>query len=62
MELLNNICMALSTPNELIMNVITVPANFIEAFFAFKIFTSILNVKSSNKQFFACFMCLIWYI
>ena len=53
MELLNNIWMALSTPNELIMNVITVPANFIEAFFAFKIFTSILNVKSSNKQFFA---------
>ena len=52
MELLNNIWMALSTPNELIMNIITVPANFIEAFFVFKIFTLILDVKYSKKQLF----------
>ena len=58
MELLNNIWMALSTPNELIMNVIIVITSFIEAFFVFKIFTLILNVKYSKKQFLAyVFLC-----
>ena len=50
MELLNNIWMALSTPNELIVNIITILANFIEVFFIFKIFTLLLNVAYTKKQ------------
>ena len=50
MELLNNIWMALSTPNELIMNVITVLTSFIEMFFIFKIFTLLLDIKYTKKQ------------
>lgn len=50
MELLNNIWMALSTPNELIMNVITVLTSFIEMFFIFKIFTLILKITYTKKQ------------
>ena len=50
MELLNNIWMALSTPNELITNLITILPCFIEVFFAFSIFTLVLNVHYSKKQ------------
>ena len=50
MELLNNIWMALSTPNELIMNVITIITSFIEIFFIFKIFTLLLDIKYTKKQ------------
>lgn len=53
MELLNNIWMAFSTPNQLIMNIIIILTSFIEAFFVFKIFTLLLNVKYSIKQFIA---------
>lgn len=50
MELLNNIWMALSTPNELIVNIITILANFVEVFFIFKIFTLLLNITYTKKQ------------
>ena len=50
MELLNNIWMALSTPNEFIMSIIVIITNFIETFFIFKIFTLLLNVTYTKKQ------------
>lgn len=50
MELLNNIWMALSTPNEFIMSIIIIITNFIEIFFIFKIFTLLLNVTYTKKQ------------
>lgn len=50
MELLNNIWMALSTPNEFIMSIIVIITNFIEIFFIFKIFTLLLNVTYTKKQ------------
>lgn len=50
MEILNNIWMALSTPNEVIISIILTIASFFENFLIMKLFLSILNIKASNKN------------
>ncbi len=50
MELLNNIWSALTTPNETLINLIMLPAAFIETYLTLLIFTSLLKIKSSYKQ------------
>lgn len=50
MEILNNIWMALSTPNERLVNILTIPLFFVENFLIMTIFISILNIQVSNKQ------------
>ena len=50
MEILNNIWMALSTPNEGLMNIIYFIAGIVENFLTMHIFLSIFNINSSKKQ------------
>ena len=50
MEILNNIWMALSTPNEGLLNVLLIPAGFIENYIIMILFMSILNITSTKKQ------------
>ena len=50
MELLNNIWNALSTPNEGLINIISIPANFIEGFLSLMLFTVLLNISSNPQQ------------
>ena len=50
MEVLNNIWIAISTPNEVLINVLVSLATFVEAFLIMKLFLSILNIKASIKQ------------
>ena len=50
MEILNNIWMAISTPNEGLVNIIVSLATFIENFLIMTLFLSILNIKSNSKQ------------
>ena len=50
MEILNNIWMALSTPNEGLLNVITIPLFFVENYLILTLFISILNFNATKKQ------------
>ena len=50
MEFLNNIWMAISTPNEGLVNIIVSLATFIENFLVMTLFLSILNIKANVKQ------------
>ena len=50
MEILNNIWMAISTPNEGLLNILLIPAAIIENFLIMTLFVSILNTTSSTKQ------------
>ena len=50
MELLNNIWNALTTPNEGLLNILLFPNAFIESILTLIIFTTILNLKTSQKQ------------
>ena len=50
MEILNNIWMALSTPNEGLINALSIPFLLIEAYFCLLLFSSILNLKLTYKQ------------
>lgn len=52
MELLNNIWTALTTPNETLMNIILMPNSIIESLLIFVIFTTILQLKYTSKQFY----------
>lgn len=50
MGILNNIWMAISTPNEGLLNILLIPAAIIENFLIMTLFVSILNTSSSTKQ------------
>ena len=50
MEILNNIWNALSTENETLIKIISVPCSFIEVYIMFKLFTTILKIKYTKKQ------------
>lgn len=50
MELLNNIWNALTTPNETLINILSIPFTVIEITFSALLFLSILNIKSTKKQ------------
>lgn len=55
MQFVNNIWIALSTENPVLMNIFMIPINIIESYLSMKIFLTIFNVKASRKQVF-------WYI
>ena len=48
MEILNNIWMAFSTPNEELTNLLMIPITFLENFLTMLLFLSILNIKSNK--------------
>ena len=50
MEVLNNIWIAISTPNEGLVNILMTLATFVEAILIMFLFTSLLNIKPSKKQ------------
>ena len=50
MEVINNIWMAISTPNEGLINILTIPLFFVEYFLTMTLFLSILNIKATRKQ------------
>lgn len=50
MEFLNNIGVALSTPNEGLLNIIFIPGSLIENYLTLILFTSILNIKITTKN------------
>ena len=50
MEILNNLWSAISTPNELLINIITIPLFLLENLLILLFFTSILNITASRKQ------------
>lgn len=50
MEILNNIWMALSTPNEGLTNVFVSLITFLESFLTMHLFIAILNLNSTKKQ------------
>lgn len=50
MEILNNIWMVLSSPNEELVNVIMMLATFIENYLIMTLFSTFLNIQSTKKQ------------
>lgn len=50
MEILNNIWNALSTENDTLMNIISVPCTFIEIYLTFRLFAVILKTNYTKKQ------------
>lgn len=50
MEIFNNIWTALSTPNELMMNLLLIPFSFIESTIIMYLFLYILNIKADKRQ------------
>lgn len=50
MEFLNNIWNALSTENELLINIISIPCTFIEIYLTFRLFAVILKTNYTKKQ------------
>lgn len=50
MEIFNNIWVAISTPNEVLVNILLIPACFMENFLILLLFMSILNISTTTKQ------------
>lgn len=50
MEILNNLWLTVSTPNELLINIIAVPSAILENILILLLFMSILNSSSDFKQ------------
>lgn len=58
MEILNNIWMAISTPNEGLNNIILPLSGFIEYFLFVNIFLTVLEIPYTKKQKFFCILCI----
>ncbi len=50
MELLNNIWNALTTPNEILINILSIPFTLIEVYLSTLLFTSLLNISTPKYQ------------
>jgi len=50
MEVLNNIWMAISTPNEGLINIFSIPFTIIEAILIMTLYISLLNINTTKKQ------------
>ena len=50
MEILNNIWLALTTENQLALNIVAIPLTFVEAIVSTLLFTTFLNINASKKQ------------
>ena len=59
MEVLNNIWIAISTPNEGLINILMTLATFVEAILLMFLYTSLLNIKPNKKQKLIYFSILI---
>ena len=64
MEILNNLWLAISTPNELLINIIAVPSAILENILILLLFMSILNINSNfkHKALFVIIMTLTSFI
>lgn len=51
-QFLNNLWVALSTENAVLMNIIVIPLNIIECYLSMKIFLTIFKFKATKKQIF----------
>ena len=58
MEILNNIWMALSTPNADLANIIVLIGGFIEYFLFMKVFLCMLEISPTKKQQIICVLCI----
>lgn len=58
MEFLQTIWTALTTPNEGLTKILFIPLSFLEAFIVMLFFTTILNIKSTNKQKITYIFCM----
>ena len=58
MEIFNNLWMVISTPNEGLMNIMTIPLILIESYLTLLLFTSILNISSLKKQNIYCVLLI----
>ena len=52
MEILNNIWIALSTENESLFKIISIPCTFIETYLMFMLFTTIIKINYTKKHLF----------
>lgn len=59
MELLNNVWNALTTPNEGLINILSIPFTIIEVILGMFLFLSILNITYNNKTFKCIYVALI---
>lgn len=61
MEILNNIWQALSTENEMLINIFCIPLTFIEVYLMMGIFIKLLNISSDtrHKTIFLCIFSLV---
>ena len=50
MEILNNIWLALTTENQLALNIVAIPLTFVEAIVSTLLFTTFLNIDATRKQ------------
>lgn len=50
MEILNNLWLSISMPNERLIDFLSIPLTFIENFLIMYLFISILNIKSTKRQ------------
>lgn len=50
METLNTVWTALTTTNDELINIISIPMYFIDAYVVMILFTTILNIESTKKQ------------
>ena len=50
MDILNNIWMAVSTPNEILTNAVVILMGIFESFLTMHLFLAILNIDSTKKQ------------
>ena len=50
MEILNNLWMAISTPNEPLLNILLIPAGIIENFLIMTLFTTLINLNTTKKK------------
>ena len=50
MEMLQTIWTALTTENPLIITLISIPLIFIEVYISMLLFTTILNIKTTNNE------------
>lgn len=50
MEILQTIWTALTTPNEGLINIISIPLAFLDIYIGMLLFTTLLNIKSTRKQ------------
>ena len=50
MEILNNLWVAISTPNESLLNILSIPLFFVEVFIVMHLFLTIMNINATKKQ------------